>query len=208
MADVIWDLPERFVIKQTMDGVIKYQLIKIQVNPAFVYRLREISFRNATDASLFGIAFIAMFSDAKNIYVYLKESTAMTMTTMSRIAESFSNGGLWLSGLRKFYIYFYQDVAASDVIEGYYVLQKGTIVDFVPPPPPDKGCFGTGAVASLLQCLGIIGIMVVTMFALYLGYDNVLLSVAIGAIAGIAGYEIGKKSGESEESPGDSRETG
>jgi len=44
---------------------------------------------------------------------------------------------------------------------------------------------------TILKLVAIGGIVVIECVALYLGINGVLLSLSIGGIAGIAGYEIG-----------------
>lgn len=46
---------------------------------------------------------------------------------------------------------------------------------------------------TTLKVCAIIGIVLIECVALYLGVNGVLLSLSIGGIAGIAGYEIGVK---------------
>lgn len=48
---------------------------------------------------------------------------------------------------------------------------------------------------SYIKEIAIIGIVVIVSVALFKGINGVLLASAIGAIAGIAGYQIGKERG-------------
>jgi len=46
---------------------------------------------------------------------------------------------------------------------------------------------------SVEEIIAILSIHLLVMWALYLGYDTAIVSLGVGAISGIVGYEIGKK---------------
>ena len=47
-----------------------------------------------------------------------------------------------------------------------------------------------------LKTVGICGIVIIVMYALYNGMDGVLMSGALALIAGIVGFEFGKQKGK------------
>ena len=51
---------------------------------------------------------------------------------------------------------------------------------------------------TILSIVTIIAVLVLLAWALYLGYDNVLLASGLGIIAGLGGYEVGKRQKETQ----------
>jgi len=49
--------------------------------------------------------------------------------------------------------------------------------------------------STLIKCFSMAGITIVSVTALLLGYDSVLLSLVLSAIAGLGGYSLGTYKG-------------
>lgn len=53
---------------------------------------------------------------------------------------------------------------------------------------------------TILAIVSILAIVVLLMWALYLGYDNILLAAGVACIAGLGGYEVRKRQEETQSS--------